>query len=118
MKKSLKEITEEECKIICEMYGEPYIKFYINDSDYFGLYVVISTTTTLNHKSRYDSSINIFINGNVTLYRNDGGWNGSRNEDICAIMATDFLRNRGYEFKYELPKKVERKIKLLNLKNL
>jgi len=42
MKKELKNITEEEIKIICELYGEPYIDFMAGkweDSNY-GLVIV------------------------------------------------------------------------------
>lgn len=118
MKKNLKDITKEECKIICEMYNEPFIDFYVHEySNFHNIIVSITTTTTLKSQSSYDSSIAIHLNGNITLTRNDGGWNGCRSEDISPLMAIDFLKSRGYVFEYELPKKLERKIKILNIKD-
>lgn len=62
--------------------------------------------------SIYDSNISIFLDGRVKLTRNNGGWNGVKEEDISPLLVIDYLRSRGYEFKYEIPKKLDRRIKL------
>lgn len=100
--KKLSEVTEEQVKRICELVGEPFLSFMINDNgkwDGTGLEIQINTTSTLNGH-RDDSYICIQKNGNVQLWRNNGGWGGSRYEDICALKVTDYLRSEGYEFVY------------------
>lgn len=110
MKKDLKDITEEEARIICEIYNEPFLEFRAGLWTW-GLAAVIETTSTT--KGDYnDSNISIRYDGRITLTRNNGNWGGMRNEDINALIAIDYLRSLGYEFKYEIPKKLERKIKL------
>lgn len=113
MKKDLKDITEEEVRIICEIYGEPFLSFLAGKWT-FGLAVSISTTSTLNN-SNDDSSIAIYYNGKITLTRNNGNWGGMREIDINPLITIDYLRSRGYEFKYEIPIKLERKLKLKNI---
>jgi len=120
--KDLKYITEEEVRNICEFYNEPFISYMVNDNDRWkslGLAISIETTTTIN-KSNYDSHIAIFYDGRVTLSRNTGGWGGLTREDISPLITIDYLRGLEYEFKYEIPKKLDRKIKLskLNEKSL
>ena len=121
MKKDLINITEEEVLIICEILGEPYIGFITNSHGSWtslGLAVSIETTTTLSSHPKHsndDSHILIYYNGKIRLSRNNGGWGGMRDEEVNALPIIDFLRGRGYEFKYELPEKLERKLKLQNI---
>jgi len=114
--KDLKDITEEEVKIICEIYGEPYLS-YMAGSWTHGLAVQIETTSTINN-SNYDSYIAIDYNGTISLSRNDGNWGGMNYEKICPLIAIDYLRSIGYEFKYEIPIKLERKFKLNELNKI
>lgn len=117
MKKDLANITKEEVLTICEIYNEPFLDFMAGRWTY-GLAVQINTTSTSNGH-RFDSYITIFYDGKIELSRNGGGWsgraNGMRNEDINPLIAIDYLRSLGYEFKYDLPIKLERKIKLNNI---
>lgn len=117
--KDLKNITEEEVRIICELYNEPFIDFHIYNKSFSYLPIIsISTTSTFQGTegpcapSIYDSTISIFLDGRVKLTRNNGGWNGIKEEDISPLLVIDYLRSRGYEFKYEIPKKLDRRIKL------
>ena len=114
MKKDLKDITEEEVRMICDFYNEPLISFNAGLWN-FGLAISIQTTCTTQGDYN-DSYISIYYDGRITLNRNNGGWGGMRSEDINTLITIDYLRNLGYEFKYEIPKKLERKIKLNNLK--
>lgn len=118
MKKDLINITEEEVRTICELYNEPFLSFMVNSGSWtcIGLAVCISTTSTSN-KDRYDSHISIFYDGRITLSRNDGNWGGQNYEDINSLKTVDYLRSRGYEFEYEVPKKLERKLKLKQLED-
>ena len=100
--KKLFNITEEEVKHICKLVGEPYINFMTNNDckwDNIGLEIQINTTSTINN-SIYDSYITIFKNGMIKLWRNNGNWGGVMHEDINGLIITDYLRERGYEFKY------------------
>lgn len=117
--KDLKNITEEEVRIICELYNEPFIDFHIynKSSSYLPIISISTTSTSQGHEgpcavSIYDSNISIFLDGRVKLTRNNGGWNGVKEEDISPLLVIDYLRSRGYEFKYEIPKKLDRRIKL------
>lgn len=121
MKKDLTNITPEEAKTICEFYDEPFL-YYMTNSDGkwngLGIAISINTTSTLNG-NRYDSDITIYYNGKVRLRRNDGGWNGMREEDINPMITIEYLKLKGYEFKFDIPEKfkplfqkLERKYKL------
>ena len=114
MKKDLRDITEEEVRTICEIYGEPYLSFLAGKWKDLGLAVSIDTTSTMNG-STDDSHIAIYYDGKITLSRNNGNWGGMRNIDINPLITIDYLRSRGYEFKYEIPIKLERKLKLKNI---
>jgi len=118
MKKDLINITEEEVLTICELYNEPFLSFSVDHGNWtcIGLAVGINTTSTMN-KDRYDSYFSIFYDGKIQLSRNDGNWGGHNYEDINPLKATDYLRSRGYEFKYEIPKKLERKLKLKKIED-
>jgi len=114
MKKDLMYITEEEVKTICEFYGEPFLSFMSNIHGKWttiGLAASINTTSTCNG-SNDDSYIQIFYDGRVILSRNNGRYGGMRDEVISPLITIDYLRSKGYEFKYEIPKKLERKMKL------
>lgn len=111
--KDLKDITEKEVRTICDFYNEPFLSFMAGKWTY-GLAVQINTTTTSNG-DRDDSYITIHYDGKMSLSRNNGGWNGCRDIDINPLITIDYLRSLGYEFKYEIPKKVDRRIKLENL---
>lgn len=116
MKKDLKDITEDEVRMICEIYGEPFIDYNAGIWTW-GLAVSISTTsTTLNNY--YDSHIAIYYDGRITLSRNNGGWNGMRDENINPLIVIDYLRSLGYEFKYEIPTKIARKLKIKALNEI
>jgi len=108
--KDLKDITIDEVEIICELCGEPFIS-YMSGLWHHGLAVQINTTSTM-HNNINDSYITIEYDGTIILNRNNGNWGGMREEKICSLMITDYLRSVGYEFKYEIPKKLERKLKL------
>ena len=114
--KDLKDITQEEVETICELYGEPYISYMAGIWKH-GLAVQINTTSTA-YNSIYDSYITIDYDGTVYLTRNTGNWGGMRNENICSLIVTDYLRSLGYEFKYSIPKKLERKFKLNELNKI
>ena len=118
MNKNLIDITEEEARTICELYNEPFLSFMTDSGSWtcLGLAISIQTTTTMN-KDRYDSHIEIYYDGRIRLSRNDGGWGGMKNEDINPLIVIDYLRSKGYEFKYEIPKKLERKMKLKEIEN-
>ena len=96
----LSDITEKQARHICKLLGEPFVRMMVNNDgkwDDLGLAISITTTTTLNGDYN-DSSINIFKDGVVTLSRNNGNWNGMRDEKINAMLVTDYLKFRGYEF--------------------
>jgi len=116
MKKDLKDITEEEVRTICEIYNEPFIEFCAGIWTW-GLAVQIDTTSTL-FGSYYDSHIAIYYDGRVTLSRNNGGWNGMRDENINPLIVIDYLRSLGYEFKYEMPIRIARKLKIKALSEI
>lgn len=118
MKNDLVDITEEEVRTICELYNEPFLSFMINSGSWtcINLAIVINTTSTLN-KDRCDSHFSIFYDGRIQLSRNDGNWGGHKYEDINPLKAIDYLRLRGYEFKYDIPKKLERKFKLKKIED-
>jgi hypothetical protein len=100
--KNLSHVTEEQVRKICELTGEPFISFMTNERgqwDSTGLEIQINTTSTMNGH-RDDSYIWIRKNGEVQLWRNNGGWGGSRYESINGLAVTDYLRNQGYEFNY------------------
>jgi hypothetical protein len=100
--KNLSDITEDEVKHICELVGEPYLSYMTNNDgkwDKLGLEIQINTTSTMN-QSINDSYITIRKNGMVQLWRNNGDWGGHRYDDINGLIVTDYLRERGYEFKY------------------
>ena len=108
MKKELHQITEEQVKHICKLVGEPYIYFMTNSDgkwNELGLEIQITTTSTL-RGHRDDSSISIYKNGKVTLWRNNGDWNGHRYVDVNALPVTDYLREQGYVFDDETTQKV------------
>ena len=114
MKKDLMYITEKEVKTICDFYGEPFLSFMSNIHGKWttiGLAASINTTSTCNG-SNDDSYIQIFYDGRVILSRNNGRYGGMRDEVISPLITIDYLRSKGYEFKYEIPKKLERKMKL------
>ena len=71
-----------------------------------GLAASINTTSTCNG-SNDDSYIQIFYDGRVILSRNNGRYGGMRDEVISPLITIDYLRSKGYEFKYEIPKKLE-----------
>jgi hypothetical protein len=100
--KELKNITEAEVKEICRLAKEPYISYMTNNDGKWscldGLEIQIITTTTMNHASKDDSYLSIYKNGKVSLWRNNGDWNGHRYEEINALPITDYLRERGYKF--------------------
>jgi hypothetical protein len=50
--------------------------------------------------------------GRIKLTKNNGNWGGCRDIDINPLIVIDYLRSRGYEFRYEIPVKLERKLKL------
>ena len=114
MKKDLKDITEEEVRTICEIYGEPYLSYMTNKWQDLGLAVVIDTTSTMNG-SNDDSHFSIYYDGKITLTRNNGNWGGCREITINPLIVIDYLRSRGYEFKYDMPVKLERQLKLKNI---
>jgi len=114
--KDLKNITQEEVETICELLEEPYINHMAGLWNY-GLAVQIITTSTANN-NRDDSYVTIFYDGKINLHRNNGNWGGMRDESICSLIITDYLRSEGYEFKYEIPKKLERKFKLNELNKI
>jgi hypothetical protein len=100
--KELNKITEEQARHICELVGEPFLSLMTNSDgkwNHSGLEIQINTTSTMNGH-RDDSYIWIRKDGNVQLWRNNGGWGGSRYEDICSLKVTDYLRKEGYEFVY------------------
>jgi hypothetical protein len=105
MMKEFVDITEEEVKEICRLAHEPYISFMTNSHGKWnptGLQLQIETTSTLNG-DKDDSVIWISKNGLVRLWRNNGNWGGSRDEEINALPITDYLRKQGYEFNYSKP---------------
>ena len=104
-------ITEEEVKTICEFYNEPFLSYMAGKWAFIGLAVSITTTSTLDGNND-DSSIAIYYDGKVLLNRNNGNYGGFRTENISPLITIDYLRSRGYEFKYDIPKKLERKLKL------
>jgi len=114
--KDLKNITKEEVEIICEMYGEPFIDYLAGEWNY-GLAVQINTTSTA-YNNVNDSYITIYYNGIINLHRNNGNWGGMITESISPLIAIDYLRSQGYEFKYEIPKQLERKFKLNELNKI
>lgn len=98
--KVLKNITEEEVKKICELAGEPYLSFMTNSHGKWtdlGLEIQIETTSTLNGHI-YDSCIWIKKDGTISLWRNNGGWNGSFYEPINTVPIITYLREQGYGF--------------------
>jgi hypothetical protein len=114
MSKDLANITEEEIKTICSFYNEPYISFMAGKWPSIGLAIKINTTSTLNNQPD-DSYITIYYDVKVQLSRNNGNWGGHRYEDINPLITIDYLRLKGYEFKYDKPeifKKLERKQKI------
>ena len=117
MKKDLKNITEEEVKIICDFYNEPYISYITGKwhPEYFNLAIQINTESILKN-NKNDSYISIYYDGKVELSKNNGKWNGSRYEKISPLITIDFLRSKGYVFEYDIPVKIKRKIKLNLLK--
>jgi len=112
--KDLKDITEDEVKTICEIYDEPYISYIAGVWKNLDLAVQINTTSTINRDSD-DSYIVIYYDGRIKLSRNNGNYGGHRYIDINSLIGIDYLRSLGYEFKYEIPLKLERKIKLYKL---
>ena len=122
MKKDLVNITEEEVRMICEFYGEPFISYMTNSHCRWtdiGMAVCITTTLSTDHSPSmrgFDSTIAIFYDGRINLNRHSG-WSHI-SEDINPLITIDYLRKRGYEFKYELPKKINRKIKLQQINNI
>ena len=100
--KNLCDITEDEAKEICCLANEPYLSVIagrIKSWETFGLEVQIETRSTLKGDKDY-GCIWIYKNGKIRLYKNNGGWNGSRDEEINALPITDYLRKQGYEFHY------------------
>ena len=119
--KKLINITEEEVRTICEFYDEIFLSYRANDLDELGpdLVVSIETVSSKNH-TRYDSHIFIYKDGKVRLVRNRNGWNvlkRTHDEDINPLITTDYLRKKGYDFKYEIPKNLSTKIKLIEINN-
>ena len=99
--KELHEITEEEVKEICKLANEPYLSFntFEKEKRFRNLAIQINTTSTVNG-DRDDGCIWIFDNGMVRLWKNNGNWGGSRDEEINGLPITDYLRKQDYEFKY------------------
>jgi len=98
--KNLQDITEPEAKEICRLAGEPFLSFMTNKHgnwDSLGLEITIQTTSTL-YGDTDDSSISIYKNGKIILWRNNGQWGGSRYEEINTLPIIDYLRERGYNF--------------------
>jgi len=112
MKKNLIDITEEEVRTICELYNETFLSFSVDS----GSWTCIGVTVCIDTISSYESEISIYYDGRITLSRNNGDWGGNEYENINPLKAVDYLRLRGYEFKYEIPIKLERKIKLKQIK--
>ena len=118
MEKNLVDITEEEVRTICELYNEPFLSFSVDSGSWTCINLAIGiVTTSTSNKDTYDSCFSIFYDGKIQLSRNNGRWDGHKYVDINTLKATDYLRSRGYEFKYEIPKKLERKLKLKQLEN-
>jgi hypothetical protein len=90
----LNEITIDQVKKICELAGEPFISFMVNNNgkwDSIGLEIQIVTTCTT-HKSKEDSYIRIYLNGTIQLQRNSGDWGGCYYDTINGLAITDYLR--------------------------
>lgn len=113
MKKDLMYLTEDEARIICEIFSEPFLSFMtakdVISWKNLNLAITIDTTSTINGDSD-DSHISIFYDGRIMLSRNNGNWD--RYEDINPLLAIDYLRSIGYKFEYKLPEKLERKLKI------
>lgn len=102
--KSLSNVTQDECIAICNLIGEPYISHLTNEDGKWDsingvLEIQIRTTSTANN-DKYDGYLSIYRNGKISLWKNNGGWNGNFYEDINALKITDFLRSSGYNFIY------------------
>lgn len=117
--KDLKDITQEEVETICELCGEPYLSYMAGCWKNTGINLAIQiNTTSTAYRNNDDSYITIDYDGAVNLSRNNGDWGGMRNEKICSLMITDYLRSVGYGFNYEIPKQLERKFKLNELNKI
>lgn len=116
--KDLKNITEDEVKTICKIYDEPYINHLAGIWKDLDLAIQINTTSTIHKNSQDDSYIAIYYDGRIKLTRNNGNYGGMRTIDINPLITIDYLRNQGYEFKYEIPKQLKRKFKLNNINKI
>lgn len=97
--KSIINITEEEVKEICNLLGQSYIDYMTNDDgkwDGLNLLVQITTESTVNG-SDYDKFIWIYKNGDVSIFENNGEWNGSQTTKLDNTLVLDYIKKRGYE---------------------
>ena len=101
--KKLHDITPEEAKHIAFLLKEPFLNYMTNNDgkwEFNGLAIQISTTSTINGDVD-DSVIWIKYDGTISLWRNNGNWNGSRFIEINTVPIIDYLRSNGYDFKYK-----------------
>jgi len=120
MKKDLANITEEEIKMICKFYNEPFLSYMTAKEAKSwrsrDLAISITTTCTINGGDN-DSQIYIYYSGNVKLSRNNGNWGGMRDIDVNPLITIDYLRLKGYKFEYEIPEELQAEFKRLERKN-